>query len=66
MIKGVKPHQEHEQHLCHLHNISRLLTENPEEYKKLVRNARYICLGCGRVAASNDNLCAPRPLDSSE
>jgi hypothetical protein len=66
MIKGVKPHQEHEQHLCHLHNISRLLTEHPEEYKKLVRNARYICIGCGRAAASGENLCAPRPLDSAE
>jgi len=66
MINDVKPHGEHEQHLCHLHNIRRLLIENPEDYKKLVRNAEYICMGCGRVAASAENLCAPRPLNSSD
>ena len=65
MTNDVKPHGEHEQHLCHLHNIQRLLIENPEEYKKLVRNPEYICIGCGRVAASSENLCAPRSLNSS-
>lgn len=64
MMNSVKPHGDHEKHLCHLHNIKRLLTENPEAYKELVRNPKYICLGCGRVAASNENLCAPRPLDA--
>ena len=63
MVHEEKPHQEHEKHLCHLHNISRLLEEQPEEYKKLVRNPQYICIGCGRVAASQENLCAPRPLN---
>jgi hypothetical protein len=65
MINDVKPHGEHEQHLCHLHNIRRLLNEDPEAYKKLVRNPEYICMGCGRVAANEKNLCAPRPLNSS-
>ena len=62
MIENVEPHGEHEQHLCHLHQIHQLLTENPEAYKALVREAKYVCLGCGRAAASEDNLCAPRPL----
>jgi hypothetical protein len=64
MAETAKPHQEHEAHLCHLHNISRLLQEQPEEYKKLVRNPKYICIGCGRVAASEENLCAPRSLEA--
>jgi hypothetical protein len=66
MKHNVKPHGEHERHLCHLHNIERLLAEHPEEYKQLVRNAKYICIGCGRVAANQENLCAPRPLESSD
>ncbi len=52
----------HEHHLCHLFNL-RILQTNPDDYKELVRNARFICIGCGRVAASAENLCAPRPLD---
>ena len=59
----VKPHEGHEQHLCHLHNIEQLLTKEPEVYKQLVRDPKYICIGCGRVAAHEENLCAPRPLD---
>jgi hypothetical protein len=58
------PHEGHAQHLCYLHNMG-ILRENLEEYKKLVRNAEYICLACGRVAASEKNLCAPRKLDPS-
>ena len=65
-ITDVKPHGEHEKHLCHLHNIERLLTERPEVYKELVRNPKYICLGCGRAAADRANLCAPRSLEPSE
>ena len=61
-----KPHGEHEKHLCHLHNIERLLAEQPEAYKQLVRNPKYLCLGCGRAAADSANLCAPRSLESSE
>jgi hypothetical protein len=64
MTKDVKmPHEGHEMHLCFLHNIG-TLRENPEEYTKLVKNAKYICIGCGRVAASEKNLCAPRALDT--
>ena len=63
MLNNIDPHEGHEQHLCHLHNIERLLTEDPETYKQLVRNPKYICIGCGRVADREENLCAPRPLD---
>lgn len=61
-----KPHGEHEKHLCHLHNIERLLAEHPESYKRLVRNPKHICLGCGRAAADSANLCAPRSLEPSD
>lgn len=63
MALDAKPHEHHERHLCHLHNIEHLLTNDPEAYKALVRNPKFICLGCGRVAADEANLCAPRPLD---
>ncbi len=55
----------HEHHLCHLFNLN-LLQSDPEEYMALTRDARFICIGCGRVAASSENLCAPRPLYPAE
>ena len=55
-------HEGHEQHLCHLFNL-RMLQDQPKEYRALVKDAKFICIGCGRVAASADNLCAPRPLE---
>ena len=56
------PHEGHDLHLCFLQN-SGLLKEHPEEYAKLVKGAKYICIGCGRAAASEKNLCAPKALD---
>jgi len=48
----------HDHHLCQL-----VGKKTPvEELKKLVRDGKYICKGCGRVAASADNLCAPEEL----
>jgi hypothetical protein len=32
------------------------------DYIKLVKGAQYVCAGCGRVAASAENLCAPQKL----
>lgn len=55
------PHQGHEEHLCYLQNIGFLL-KNWTEYKKLVKNAKYICRTCGRVAASAKSLCDPEEL----
>jgi len=37
-----------------------------EDYKALVKGAKFICTGCGRVAASEDNLCAPEPLGGAK
>jgi len=33
-----------------------------EDYKKLVKNAQYVCKLCGRVAASDRNLCEAEKL----
>ena len=55
------PHPSHEEHLCFLQNVG-YLKSNLEEYKKLVKDAKFICKGCGRAAASDKNLCAPEKL----
>jgi hypothetical protein len=50
------PHSGHERHLCFLHNIS--MVSKLEEYKKLVKDGKYVCKGCGRVAV-DENASAP-------
>lgn len=55
------PHQGHEKHLCHLVEKG-LLKNKPEEFIPLVKNGNYICTGCGRIAVSPDNICAPKEL----
>jgi DNA replicative helicase MCM subunit Mcm2 (Cdc46/Mcm family) len=55
------PHPAHEGHLCFLQNVGYLIT-NLQEYKKLVKEGRYVCKNCGRVAANEQNLCAPEKL----
>jgi hypothetical protein len=61
MDPDMKPHKNHEKHLCYLQNIG-FLAENLEEYKKLTRDPRFICKACGRVAQDSENLCLPEPL----
>ena len=34
-----------------------------EKLKPLVKNAKFICKACGRVAAKKKDLCRPVPLD---
>ena len=33
-----------------------------DDYIGLVKDAKFICEGCGRTAANDKNLCAPKPL----
>jgi len=61
MAEVKMPHEAHEKHLCFLHNIG-FISEKFEEYKGLVRNGKYVCKSCGRVAASDKNLCRPEAL----
>jgi hypothetical protein len=52
------PHMKHKEHLCYLENTGYL--ENcRDDFKKLVKNARFICKKCGRSAAHKENLCDP-------
>jgi len=55
----------HEQHLCRLYE-SDLHKSDPARYATLVKDPRYVCKSCGRVAAENQNLCEPIPLGTWE
>ena len=55
------PHPEHEEHLCFLQNVGYLKT-NLNRFKELVKDGKFICKGCGRVAGSEKNLCNPEKL----
>ena len=61
MAKPKMPHTGHQQHLCYLTNLNYQIA-NPDEYKKLVTNPKYVCKLCGRTAAESDNLCKPVKL----
>ena len=36
-----------------------------EELKVLANNPSYVCMDCGRSAASQDNLCRPEKMFSA-
>ena len=61
MAEPKMPHPAHEQHLCYLQNVG-YVESNLEEYKKLVKNPRFVCKNCGRAAADEKNLCKPDKL----
>jgi len=48
----------HTDHLCYMVSQGFHISDEAE-YKTLVENARYQCDRCGRVAASDANLCVP-------
>ena len=52
---------DHAKHLCMIG--STLITNSQlDDFKPLVRNPKFICGNCGRVAAKAENLCNPEPL----
>jgi hypothetical protein len=61
MAEPKMPHLEHGKHLCYLNNLNYQMS-NPEKYKALVQKGRFYCQNCGRVAASDKNLCNPVKL----
>ena len=61
MAEKNMPHPGHDEHLCYLQNIG-FLSKNLNDYKKLVKNAQYVCKACGRTAARDVNLCVPEKL----
>jgi hypothetical protein len=61
MAKTVMPHPGHGKHLCYLNNLGFQIS-NAKEYKALVKDGKFYCKVCGRVAASKTNLCKPVKL----
>jgi hypothetical protein len=49
-----------EKHLC---KIKDHIKEDFDEYRQLVKDARFVCLKCGRAAREEHHLCKPAPLD---
>jgi len=60
-LEITKPHPGHEAHLCMAANVGFVKT-HLEEYKKYVRNGKFVCKNCGRVAAKAENLCDPAEI----
>lgn len=61
MDKPKMPHPGHDKHLCYLNNLGYLVSY-PDDYKSLVRDGKFVCQNCGRVAANAQNLCKPEAL----
>lgn len=61
MAKAQMPHPGHDKHLCYLNNLA-FQVSNPEEYKMLVKDAKFFCKNCGRAAADAKNLCKPQEI----
>jgi hypothetical protein len=55
------PHPGHEKHLCYLNNLG-LQKSDADEYKELIKDAKFYCENCGRAAGNEKNLCRPVKL----
>ncbi len=58
MKKPTMPHAMHDEHLCYLVNMG-YLDSNLEDYKKLIKDAKFLCKTCGRNADAKECLCRP-------
>jgi hypothetical protein len=65
MKKDKMPHEGHENHLCYLQNIG-YLEEFFEEYEDMVKDARFICKTCGRVAEKESYICKPKRMEKQK
>ena len=53
-----KAHTNHEKHLCQIFEGGVAV----DQWKGLVKEGKYFCRKCGRVAAKAENVCDPVPL----
>ena len=51
----------HTRHLCYFVSYG-YHVDNPEEYKDLVEEPRFVCRICGRTAHEKESLCQPAKL----
>jgi hypothetical protein len=51
----------HDEHLCCLVSQG-VLSGDVAKYKKLIKDAEFICLYCGRLAKDIESLCVPERL----
>ena len=61
MEKPEMPHAMHDEHLCYLTNMG-YHKINFKAYTELVKDAKYVCMTCGRSADSKENLCQPKKI----
>jgi hypothetical protein len=50
-------HPDHEKHLCHISSLRNMKTVG-----QLAKDAKYICVVCGRAAKEPVNLCEPAKI----
>lgn len=55
------PYSGHGKHLCVAQAVKYLET-NLEDYKNMVRDGKFVCKNCGRVANKAEYLCNPDAL----
>ena len=56
--RGIYIMSDHSNHMCELVRHMRA-----EEFIPLVKDAKWVCEVCGRVAKDKANLCRPIPLE---
>jgi len=61
MKKPEMPCAMHDEHLCYLVNMG-YVENSLNDYKELVKGAKFVCKKCGRSANSDENLCRPVKL----
>jgi hypothetical protein len=50
-------HPDHEKHLCHISSLRNMKTVG-----ELAKDAKYVCIVCGRAAKEPVNLCEPAKI----
>ena len=60
-LSDCDPDTHRDKHLCALVDRKQMLT-----VARLAKDGKHICAMCGRVAAAEENLCAPVALPQTE